>query len=453
MKCLLTVHQFFPDHVTGTEVLTLSVARELRARGHDVRILTGFPADDPIDTGKRTDTYEYDGFTIYRIKQPASGLGAGTSLVRMRYDDPEAADYARRILEEYQPEVVHAFHLDRLGAGLIDVVKSAGLPMFMTPTDFWALCPTAQLLLPDGSMCAGPEKGGANCVKHLLSLKSKGKSDRAIAHIPAPIWNGLTKVAKRAHIEVAATIDRPGWIAPRINQLDGLLVPNKMMQERLLQNGIKQDLMHLARFGIRKDSSAGTPDIPAQMRRRDPSKKVRIGYIGTLAPHKGCHVLLNAALELPADQAEFHIYGNPDQFPDYMAELRETAQGRSNITFHPPFPNAQIDAVFADLDVLVVPSVWFENTPLVIYSAQKARCPVVVSDLPGLTEVIVHAQNGLSFPANDSKALKTQLSRVIDEPDLLETLSRGAVMPRSIQDYTDDVLKMWQSAMQPTALG
>lgn len=453
MKCLLSVHQFFPDHVTGTEVLTLSVARELRARGHEVRILTGFPANAPIDPESRTDTYQYDDFTIHRIKQPATGLGDGTSLVRMRYDDPQASAYAQRILQEYQPDIVHAFHLDRLGVGVIDVVKAAGLPMYMTPTDFWALCPTAQLLLPDGAMCSGPQKGAENCVKHLLSLKSKGKSDKITAHIPAPIWSGLSKLAKHAHPEVAATIERAGWIAPRLNQLDGLLVPNTMMQERLVQNGIRPDLMHLARFGIRTENAGEAPSSPAQIRQRIAGKKLRIGYIGTLAPHKGCHVLMDAALELPADQAEVHTFGNPDQFPDYMARLTETAQGRSNIIFHPPFPNAQIDAVFAELDVLVVPSVWFENTPLVVYSAQKARCPVVVSDLPGLTEVIVHAQNGLSFPANDSKALNTQLSRLINEPDLLKTLSRGTVMPRSIQDYTDDVLKMWQNALQPDALG
>ena len=443
MKYLLTAHQFFPDHASGTEVLTLSVARELRRRGHEVRILTGFPTPAEAQTGSRTDTYEYDGFRVYRSKSPTSAQG-GASLVRMRYDDAEVGAYARAILQDYQPDLVHVFHLDRLGGQVIDTAKSLDLPIFMTPTDFWMVCPTAQLSLPGGAMCSGPQRQASNCVKHLLSLQSKGKLDPILNRIPALPWSGLVRIARAVNKEVAATVERPEWIRARINQLDGILVPNKMMRKVLLQNGITPALLHMSRFGIEADTVQDGP--PKAYRTKAAQVPLRVGFIGTLAPHKGCDVLLKAAKDLPSDEVEVHIYGNPAQFPEYMSELRQLAANQSNVTFHDPFPNAQIAQIFAQLDVLIVPSVWFENTPLVVYSAQQALCPVIVSDLPGLTEVIEHDQNGLSFPPAQSKALAAQLLRLIKEPTLLEVLSRNAKQPRTIQDYTDDLRALWGHA-------
>ena len=64
-------------------------------------------------------------------------------------------------------------------------------------------------------------------------------------------------------------------------------------------------------------------------------------------------------------------------------------------------PNESIGDVFSELDVLVVPSVWYENTPLAIYSAQEAGCPVIASNLGGMSEVIKHEKNGLLFEAGD----------------------------------------------------
>ena len=97
----------------------------------------------------------------------------------------------------------------------------------------------------------------------------------------------------------------------------------------------------------------------------------------------------------------------------------------------------------AEIDALVVPSVWYENTPLVIYSAQAEKCPVIGSDLPGIAEVIIHQYNGLLFEAGSSAGLSTQISKLIDDDRSVVTLSNNAIKIKTIQDYVEKLLLYW----------
>ena len=169
-----------------------------------------------------------------------------------------------------------------------------------------------------------------------------------------------------------------------------------------------------------------------------------MGYIGTLATHKGCHILIEAFKALPAGQAILKIYGRMEDFPDYSSELKRLAENNEAIEFCGTFHNSKIGEVLADLDALVVPSLWYENTPLVVYSAQAARCPVVASDFPGLSAVIQDQVNGLLFEAGNPAALAKQLSRLINEPDFVERLSANSQQPKSTSSYVDELLNIWK---------
>ncbi len=169
MNILLVVHQFFPQFSAGTEVLTLGVARELRARGHLVRILSGHPAtDDGAEPGRRTRD-QYDDFEVYRFHHAYVPMGGQRSMLEIGSDNHLAAHYLREILDEFRADRIHYFHLNRLGTGLIVEADRAGVPQSLTPTDFWIICPTAQLRLPDGHTCDGPSRHAGNCALHFAS--------------------------------------------------------------------------------------------------------------------------------------------------------------------------------------------------------------------------------------------------------------------------------------------
>jgi len=88
----------------------------------------------------------------------------------------------------------------------------------------------------------------------------------------------------------------------------------------------------------------------------------------------------------------------------------------------------------AGVDVLVVPSIWLENAPLVISEAFLAGVPVVGSNIGGIAEMVAHDVNGLLFEPGNSRALRDNLQRLVDEPDLLPRLRAGIPPVRSLRD-------------------
>ena len=105
MRLLLTVHQFFPGHTAGTEILTLETARELRRRGHEVSVLSGEPSVVPFDDGG-FDTYEYDGIPVIRFQHFAPQAGGETNTTRSEYNNWVIASHLRRLIRRQRPDLV-----------------------------------------------------------------------------------------------------------------------------------------------------------------------------------------------------------------------------------------------------------------------------------------------------------------------------------------------------------
>ena len=105
-----------------------------------------------------------------------------------------------------------------------------------------------------------------------------------------------------------------------------------------------------------------------------------------------------------------------------------------SILFRGGYNRQQLPDILADIDVVVVPSIWYENAPLVIQEAFAADIPVITTNLGGMSETVTHDVNGLLFERNDSDDLARQLRRVIDEVDLLEKLTGGIPPVRKFQD-------------------
>ena len=447
MRILLTVHQFFPQFAAGTEVLAYSVARELMRRGHVVHVLAGYPDSVKLEDEDRFDEYDVDGIHVYRFHHAYTPMGGQVSMIEIGYDNRLAADYFDRILVKFRPNLVHFFHLNRLGTGLIERAVNAGIPRFMTPTDFWTVCPTSQLLRGDGSLCGGPTAHSGNCVKHFVQNTQGrliGKLAEALPDSGADLLvrftnNGVLPTYPQ-HKEVTAIAKRLPVNVSRLNQLDGLIVPNEFMKEFLVRYGVKSDLITELAFGVDVTS---TEEGDCRSRHAGP---LRVGFIGTLGFHKGCHILVEAFKALPAPGATLKVYGCSEEDQDYANSLQLCAGENESIEFCGTFPNSEIAKVFECIDVLVVPSLWYENTPLVIYSAQAARCPVVASDLPGLSAAIKHDENGLLFESGCSADLEKKLARLVTEQGLLQRLSANSRTPKSTEVHVDELLAVWNSA-------
>lgn len=443
MRILLTVHQFYPAYGAGTEVLTLSVARDLMRRGHEVCVFSGHPAAGQLADEDRFDEYVVEGIEVFRFHHAYVPMGSQYAVAEIEYDNHLASRHFAAVVARVAPDVVHFFHLSRLGAGLIDVAVSARIPAYYTPTDFWAVCPTQQLLLADGSVCSGPSRFAGNCVKHLAILTSS----RPVAGIAKVVPDGLadvfTRVAAAGHRqhrlarEATAVSHRRGFIVARLNALHRIFSPTRLMTDTLIVHGVEPGRIEGLPYGI---DVSGYLDLKARAPARRP---MTFGFIGTLLPHKGCHVLIEAFKTLDPARSQLKIYGNLSDSPEYVARLQELAAG-SPVEFCGTFPNAAMPRVLADVDALVVPSLWQENTPLVVHSSLAAKCPVVASDFRGITEVVRNCENGLLFPPGSVRGLSRAMQRLIDEPELLPYLSANCRPPKSTEQYVDKLLHTYE---------
>ena len=426
MRILLTAHQFLPEHASGTEILTLHTAQELRKRGHDVRVFTGFPAKVSLIDSQRFDSYEYQGLPIHRFLHEHVPMFDQTNIVEMEYNNHLFGNHFRTFLKTNPQDMVHFFHLSRLSAAAIDACSDARTPMAFTATDFWSLCPTSQLRLSDGSLCNGPDPLAQNCVRHLVEVSQPNEVRSRLRVLPdAAYLRGHRRDTKRPPAGtlvfpfVHSISSRPEFIRQRLNKIDRILVPTRLMQSLLTKNGIHSSRQRYVPYGI--DLQHMTRDI-----NKGRARALRVGFVGTLFEHKGAHLLIRAIRSISNDiPVELKIYGKLNEFPAYVGELRTLAGDDERIQFAGTFPNEEIGRIFTGLDVLVVPSIWYENTPLVIYSAMAAGCPVIATNLGGMSEAVDHHVNGLLFEIGNVEQLAAHIQTLALDRDTLRRLFKS----------------------------
>jgi glycosyltransferase involved in cell wall biosynthesis len=168
-------------------------------------------------------------------------------------------------------------------------------------------------------------------------------------------------------------------------------------------------------------------------KRRDPSGRLRLAFVGSLVWYKGVDVLVRAFARLDPARATLAVHGAFDPARDaHHAELERLGAGR--VAFRGQFHHAELAEIHANIDVLVVPSVWFENSPITIHEAFQFGTPVVTSDVGGMAELVPDQRCGLLFRTGDVGDLARVLGRLIDEPGLLQALSRDFPPVKSVAE-------------------
>ena len=138
------------------------------------------------------------------------------------------------------------------------------------------------------------------------------------------------------------------------------------------------------------------------------------------------------------------VSGDLSMFPEYAREVYAMAEGDPRVNFAGAFPNERMAEELGRIDVLVVPSTWYENGPLVVYSALAAGIPVVASNFGGLSEIVEHEENGLLFEPGDQVDLARQLERLCEDPGLIVRLGENAGILRTVEDSVDEMLQLYE---------
>ena len=177
---------------------------------------------------------------------------------------------------------------------------------------------------------------------------------------------------------------------------------------------------------------------------KKPIGPLRLGYIGQIAPHKGVDVLLRAFKRYSKHhpRSVLKIYGDLSRVPNYVQRLKRLVEERKTVEFCGSFANERVYEILRDIDVLVVPSLWYENCPNVILEAFASGTPVIASNLGGMTELVENGVNGFLFRRGDDKDLYRQLRKLNDEPELLESLSRGLRSVKTEDQEMEEIVEL-----------
>lgn len=452
MKILITTHQFLPDYTSGTEVLSFEVARELLRLGHDVRILTGWPPSEFIDPPCAYDEYEYEGIKVHRIYPPAFSATTVAERTRAEFDNPATAAAFTALIARWRPDVVHFFHLQRLSSSIPMRCAQQAIACIYTSTDFWSICPLNQLRLPDGDTCPGPEGDSSNCVLH-LALQGRR------AHL-APLYRWVPKGLVGAMLRIAPTDEqsasqklgaaralqhRPATTRRMLNVIDRVIAPTAYMAQRLKDFGAAEKSIVELGYGI--DTT-----IYGEPRPLLTGDRMRIGFIGTLREHKGAHVLIEAIKLLEASATcSVLIYGDEPFNVDAVTQLKASAEAESRVSFCGTFKRSELPRVINDLDVLVVPSTWSENTPLVLFAAQSAGRPVIGSNVAGIAAVITDGVNGRLFEAGNATALSAIIGELLQDPSQLRRMAEQARPAKDVSRYVAELLDIYDEVLTERA--
>jgi len=440
LNILFVTNGFPPTRWAGTETYTATIAGELRKRGHDVQVLC---CGDWHDGESHWNGYGDDVYNDIPVRRINLNWQKSPNPQKHLYNNPVVAQFLDGYLKTIKPDLVHVTSCETLSASVLEVVNENRIPLILSITDFWFLCPSINLLRSDNQNCSGYTTPW-ECLQCIARPSKPYRwANRVLPDKGVEFL--LTKISKIPWITrqrgfrgmMPDMADRKGYMRYTYSLPDVRLVASEFVRDAHIQNGF-DDPIQVHPYG--HDMS-----WLKNYRGKESSPKLNIGFIGRISNSKGVHLILQAARKLgdaSFDNVNFLIYGKFGQHPEYASRLERLADGLDNIKFCGTYPREMSADVYSKIDVLVVPSLWYDF-PLIIHEAFATKTPVIATNLGSMAETVVHGLNGLLFERGDVADLVQQIRRLLDEPGLIESLKKGIPSVRLVSDEVDELEKIY----------
>ena len=293
-----------------------------------------------------------------------------------------------QLLAHFDPDIVHIHHYAHMGIELFPAVKRAvpTAKVLFTLHEFMAMC------MHNGQMVK------RDSLKLCYKAAVSDCHDCFPNHSPGDFFL------------------RKNYILDQLSYVDQFISPSRFLAQRYIDWGLPQEKMHTIENVL--------PDmepIPARPIREN-EKRTRFAFFGQVNPYKGIDILLQAVVLLPEhikDMITLDIHGaNLEiQTSDFKKKVEGLLQEVSNIVeLRGPYESEQLGNRMADTDWVIIPSIWWENSPVVIQEAINYGRPLIGSNIGGMKEKIEN-KAGLTFEARSATALAQTMIQAI-EPEV-----------------------------------
>jgi glycosyltransferase involved in cell wall biosynthesis len=366
--CLLS-NVYPPDVIGGAEVVVGRLAQGFRAVGHEVTAVATAP---PARAGWET----VDGIRVCRLA-PANLYWAGDAprrgpLLKPLWHlvdlwNPTMYQRLRAVFAATKPDLVHTHNLGGLSAAAWSAAHAAGLPLVHTLHDHSLTCVRAVRMTRSGRVCA------RQCVSCAV---------------------------------------RSGWLERQSRVVDAVTGPARFVLER------HRDLGFFPMAETAVVPWGAPPVAPITPPRADDGGPLRCLFIGSLQPHKGVGVALEAFRRAPDARASLDIAG-----AGALADVCRAAAARDpRIRFHGFVTGEEKERLLAAADVLLFPSLCWEVVGLVMLEAFAHGVPVIASRTGGVPEFVEEGQTGVLVEPGDGAAFATHIRRWAVDRRSLEPL-------------------------------
>lgn len=417
MRVLMVVHGYPPYKLGGSEIYTKTVTEELVRQGHEVGVFYAY--ENPLDAIFSVTRYHKDGVQFYRLNIPGR---------YERYIWIEIDNAFREVLSDFKPDLVNIQHLAYLSLSMVEVAYKYGVPIAYTLHDFWLMCPKGQFLIINKmnaqnkyEICDGQEnlKCATRCFYKLYA------GDVFDSGVDIKYWEQW--VAKRQRIVTDVVRNINVFIAPSdtVKSLFSRYFPDESHKVVKVPYGF--DLQRL------------------KGRERLKEDHITFGYIGRYHLSKGIDILLDAFRMLAGKYSDvkLRIWGS-ESTPGLKATLSDSILQlppsiSERIELRGSYENYNILNCLNLVDFIVVPSVWMENSPLVIHEALEAGVPVITANIGGMKELVEEGKNGYLFEVHDVISLFHKLDQAYSD------IKAGAA-PRARYLHGEQILSIGEHA-------
>lgn len=386
---ILVVAHNHPDlHPGGTEIFAHDLAQAYREQGCEVLFLGAtnaihrqpHPGTALQATGEAGDVLLWSGhFDRFHLSQ---------------IDHYGTLQDLATLLGEFRPDVIHVHHLVLIGAEFLALARRL-LPktsIVMTLHDYYPICHHDGLMVRpgDGQRCKGASPSACHgCFPEI-------GSDRFLL--------------------------RERFLKTHLAAVDRFVAPSRFLRQRYVEWGLPPERIEII--------ANARPAVAAAAHRDGAGRRARFGYFGNLNPWKGILPLLQAAKLLEAaGETSFtlHVHGGaPFQSEAFTTKLEQAlAMAGDTVRHCGPYRREDVPALMEEIDWVVMPSVWWENAPLVIQEAFQHRRPPIVSNIGGMAEMVRDGIDGLHARPGDPADLARVMRRAMEEGGLWQRLVAG----------------------------
>ncbi len=455
MKVLQVIHSFPPYFSSGSELYTYNITREL-SKSMNVYIFHRIPK------GERK---EYE-ILLDRIK--------GLNIFKVNYNwleyfvlndfsekNNKIDEIFRSILDKIKPDVVHFQHLIQLSISMINEAKKRNIPIVFTLHDYWLICPQIQLFYLEHKICRCYSREGCRgCIYWNMNYKSNmmkfvRKLKRVIPGLKYPV-NGRYRLLRQIlDYIIQSFMDKPTYqkiisrrnenISKVFSSVDLFISPSVFLKKKITGSKLFSNKIIHSKYGI---------SLPLSYKKnKKTNKNINIGFRGQLIFHKGVHVLIRAFKRIKDPNVVLKIYGGVPNYGDFHGDysyeelLKNLADG-SNVRFLGPYFYDNINKILDDIDLLVVPSIWYENCPITILESFANRTPVIASNIGGIPELVKHRVNGLLFKPGDSVDLYNKINYVCENPEVIGEFSNNISGVKTIEENAEELKKIYKNLIE-----